>query len=138
MKKGINILLASFALLVVSCSSSNSTKDPVDYPEQFVGTYNVTKSLYSLDSLHYLNKYTLAITKSTDGSKVISISNISGDSITLKALVSGTTFTIVEDTINKNIYSGTGNISNSTLTISYWIYNTNNVYTNYVVSGTKN
>jgi uncharacterized protein YpuA (DUF1002 family) len=142
MKKGISMLVALLALLFVSCST-----DSVDNRDQFTGNYNATNSIYSQDSLHtysldslqVLNKYILTITKSANESKEILLSNFEGDSITIKALVSGSNFTIVPDTINKNIYSGTGTISKSNLSMNIWIKSIqNDGYTNYIDAGVKN
>jgi len=135
MKKGIVMVMALLALLVVSCS----TKDSVDYRDLFTGNYNATNSVYNQDSIQLLNKYTLTITKSSDVSKEILLSNFTGDSITIKALVTGSNFTIVPDTINKNVYSGTGTISNSNLSINIWIKSIqNDGYTNYIDTAVKN
>lgn len=141
MKKG-SLLVALLALLFASCSS-----DSVDYRDQFTGNYNATNSIYSQDSLHtynkdsllVLNKYTLTITKSSNVSKEILLSNFVGDSITVKALVVGSDFTIVPDTVNKNVYSGTGTLSKSTLTINIWVKSIqDDGYTNYIDAAVKN
>jgi len=143
MKKGISMLVALLALLFVSCS----TKDSVDNRDQFTGIYNATNSIYSQDSLHIysqntlqlLNKYILTITIPSDDSKEIILSNFAGDPITLDAVVSGSNFTIVQDTISGNIYSCTGTISKSTLSINFWIKSIqNDGYTNYIDSAVKN
>ena len=142
MKEVISMLVALFAVLFVSCSS-----DSVDNRDQFTGNYNATNSIYSQDSLHIysndslkvLNKNILTITKSANNSKEILLSNFEGDSITVKALVTGSDFTIVPDTVNKNVYSGTGNISKSKLSINIWVKNIpNDGYTNFVDAAVKN
>jgi hypothetical protein len=142
MKKGLSMLVSLLALLFVSCSTNT-----VDSRDQFTGTYNATNSIYKQDSLHIysqdslqlLNKYILKISIPSDDSKEIILSNFAGDSITIDAVVSGNTFTIVQDTINKNIYSGTGTISKSNISINFWIKSIqNNGYTNYIDAAVKN
>ena len=142
MKQGISMLLALLAVLFISCSS-----DSVVNTDQFTGSYNATNSTYSQDSLHtysndsltLINKYALTIIKSANNSKEILLSNFMGDSITVKALVAGSDFTIVPDTVNKNVYSGTGTLRKSNLSLNIWVKNIqNDGYTNYIDAAVKN
>ncbi|MFK7810335.1 MAG: hypothetical protein AB8F74_21200 [Saprospiraceae bacterium] len=109
----------TFKLLLVCLISSTlfmttSCKDD-DTPdrEAFLGTYNVNENC---DSGNWT--YAISVTESSNDEDAVVISNFGDYGVNVRATVSGESITF-NDTQESITFSGSGNVSGSTLTIIY-------------------
>jgi hypothetical protein len=110
---------AILSLLLVF-SSCGKDDDPIDDRDQFVSTFDVNES-YDVDGTTYTAHYSMTITKSAQDPSVILLSNLGGFNtpIIIKATVNRTNFIIPQQTVAGNGFSGSGNISGTTISFSY-------------------
>jgi len=132
-KKLSSILIVLMTVFLFSCSN----KDEVDIRDQYVGTYQVVDSWKS-DGTAKTYSYSMTITKSTQDSKVILLSNFGGESgAIITAEVSGNKITIQQQTVQTYGYSGSGAVNGSTLSFSYLISASGGSLVNVFSTGTK-
>ncbi|MBK8565985.1 MAG: hypothetical protein IPN76_22250 [Saprospiraceae bacterium] len=102
--------VASLAMILVL---PGCKKDDTPDRDKFLGSYNVNENCSSGNF-----NYSITITESANSEDAIVIGNFGDYSVNVRATVSGNNITF-NDTQDAITFSGSGNISGSTLTIIY-------------------
>ncbi|MBN2521864.1 MAG: hypothetical protein JXB24_01255 [Bacteroidales bacterium] len=113
MKSKIVVLFVGILLMSAGC---NHKDEPAADRDKFLGTYNASESCgYGDDS------YTIEITESSKAENAINICNLWDWDEKAYATVSGNSLIIPPQTLDGISFSGSGSISENTLTIHYTI-----------------
>ncbi len=117
MKKNYFYVFVLLTFILVSC-----TKDEViiDIRDSFISTYDVNET-YSVSGTSYQRHYYIVVSKSSQTSDLILISNFAGYGINcvIKGEVSGNKLTIPQQTLEDKGFRGSGTLTGEVLSFSY-------------------
>jgi len=135
-KKLLSILIVLMSMSLTSCSKKDDVV--IDSRDQFVSTYDINET-YIVNGTTYTGHYSMTISKSAQDPTVILLSNFAGFTtpIIVTAVVSGTKFSIAQQTVQGSGFSGSGTISGSNLSFSYQQSLTGTGLWNVSATGTK-
>ena len=104
------LLLGGFFIMTSSCK-----KEETPDRDKFIGTYNVNETCSSGTF-----SYAITVSESTTSEDAIVINNFGDYGVNVRATVSGNNITF-NDTQGGGTFSGSGSISDNTLTIIYTV-----------------
>lgn len=131
---GFAVMAIAFITFTMSCSKSSNNNNTNVFPGTYYGTITVGS---------YTEGDTIVIPASTTSSVVLNSKTAMGSSYAINGTANGSALTIPSQSVYiaslNGTYTvvGTGNLSNSTLTLSWTFTSAANVTTNSSFTGTK-